>query len=827
MKSIAFTITFSLLPCFIIFAQKLSLNDLTTLCSKKKWEDVNQTLVSKKWTFFESTKGNSTKYSTITWSFNKDTYSDKALGWFYLYTYEGYPNKVSYSVFNKESYWLVQNSIASAGFKLIGSEIKNDEVISTYSNAKFTLEITTKKRKDSEWDRSSTTEYNIVIIAKGGIYDINNGFKTDYYYGDVVKTEYNITNGELNGQFKVYNENGTLKKIGSYKNGMQDGDFTEYDLLGIKEVEFTMKNDVLNGPMKVYYSNGSVKRIGYYKDGKEEGVFKDFDENGNMIAEYVMSKGKKNGYFKTFNNGRISISSNFKEDFKNGDHIDYFYDENDMLFSKILGKYEDDKRNGTWKTFLISDKEERLLSYDNFFNGELNGPFQAFSGDSLFIGSYKNGNIHGEYKVYFDLQSSLFGSVLSTDTSKLNLIIEGYYNEGVKTKKWKYYDNSGILLEQGNFLLGLKEGEWKLYYSNWIHKNGSIASHSGKLYMIQNYSKGMLNGKSSRFSFLIKEPYPCSEFENPQSNTDTCYILKYHKFYEKLFYKNDQKHGYFELLDSTESILARGYYKNDLKDGEWLYRSEDISDNGELINNYQKGSYIKDKKEGKWIYYINENDILATAHYQNDLLHGDLIEWNNYNRMKHRKLFQHGKLKELVNFDSLGLEIVKKYEIYDDYSESYRCREIYYYSDRSASQEFLIKKDDEINHLLFELSFLLAKNTDEGFKDGNFKLLTINGKPIIEGKYYKENKIDLWTYYFSEQGVKIEINYIENVMSDELYLKMDGDLFSGAFTYIDDEVGVKEIRKIKEGRRNGKTTYIDIKTNKTLRKESFKNGLLK
>jgi hypothetical protein len=36
----------------------------------------------------------------------------------------------------------------------------------------------------------------------------------------------------------------------------------------------------------------------------------------------------------------------------------------------------------------------------------------------------------------------------------------------------------------------------------------------------------------------------------------------------------------------------------------------------------------------------------------------------------------------------------------------------------------------------------------------------------------------------------------------------------------------KEIRKVKEGLRNGKTLIIDVDTKKTLRKESYKNGKL-
>ena len=45
--------------------------------------------------------------------------------------------------------------------------------------------------------------------------------------------------------------------------------------------------------------------------------------------------------------------------------------------------------------------------------------------------------------------------------------------------------------------------------------------------------------------------------------------------------------------------------------------------------------------------------------------------------------------------------------------------------------------------------------------------------------------------------------------------------------YFDNENGIKEERKIKNGLRNGKTAYIDTTTKKTVKKENYKDGVLK
>ena len=377
MKQIALTFSLSLFSCLTIYGQKLTLQDLTTLCGKNNWEDVNQSLVNKKWTFYDSEKGDTYKYNTITWSFNKDLFSDKAQAWFHLYTYEGYPNKVSYSVFNKESYSLIQNSISSSGFKLVNSEIEDNYVVSTYGNSLYTLEISTEKRTDDDWSNRSTTAYRITIIKKAGIYDLENGKKTDYYYDDVVNAEYTLQNGKLNGQ------------------------------------------------LKVYYLNGQLKKIGNYSNGEENGLFKEYDENGELTVEYPMKKGKKNGVLKFYESGKIDREYTFKDDVKNGQSITYYYDEESgELQFKLIGDYLEDEKNGTWNLFYFNDNKEILLTYQNFVDDIKEGQFQEIKGDSLIIGNYKNDKLHGVYKVYLDVNRLFLGGMIRTNIAYLKLLEE-------------------------------------------------------------------------------------------------------------------------------------------------------------------------------------------------------------------------------------------------------------------------------------------------------------------------------------------------------------------------------------------------------------------
>lgn len=741
-------------------AQDLSLTDLQNICQKTNWEYANQYLMNKGWEFYDSEKGSSTQYNTITWSFNK-SYGDKAEAWFYLFTYEGFPNKISYSVFNKPAYTKIQNSLNTNGYKLKDSEINDNEIISKYANNVYLLEITTEKReKKNEYSYydESITAYNFQLIKKSGVYDPDNGEKTEYWYdGDNIKAKYTLKDGKINGSFKTYYYNGNTEKTGSYINGIANGKYIVYDEDGSKSEEYSMKNDE-----------------------------------------------------------------------KDGIYTSYYYDEG-KLFLKVIGNYINGEKDGTWKTIVLEDNNERTLEFENYKNGIKNGLFQEAKGDSLITGSYKNDLLNGECKIYVDIFRMFLGGIIRTDISSLILISEGRYSNDLKTGYWKNYDLTGSLRSDGAYFEGKESGEWRYYYTNFTDDEGGVYPYSKELYLVQNYSNGILNGKSTRYSYLDKEEYPCSEDDKSKSSLDTCTRMVYQKVLEISFYKNDKLDGLFELKDSIGEIIAKGSFSNGLKQGEWLHRYSDTDYNGDSYNIFQKGSYSKDKREGKWIQYYTEGKIAETFNYKNGELDGDYIEWNSSNKPKQKKNFKNGEFKELLVYDSIGNNPVSKYEILDVSLSSYHCRKTEYFDNGYVSQVYWLKKEGEINHNWFELFFALAtgKLSDgtKGYENGEFNYY-LNGKPIATGNKLKGDRVGWWNVYYYDENIKIEQNYSSGKVSNEIYKTLNGNYYSGEFTYIDNEQDIKEIRKIKNGSRHGKTVFYDLATGKKIRSENYKNGIL-
>ncbi len=361
MKQKLILIIFTALLTVGCYGQKLSLTDLMNLCSKKDWESVNTYLSSKGWVYYDSKKGDTYQYNTITWSYEKEYYNDKAQAWFYLYTYDGLPNKISYSVFNKTSYSIIQNSIVGAGFKLTNSEIEDNAITSTYTNTSYILKVSNQKREDDDSERS-TTAYNFSLIKKAGIYDLDNGKKYKYYENGKIKAEYILVNGEISGILKAYHENGNLQRTGSYTNGKENGSFVEYDELGKISAKYTMVNGISNGKFVAYY----------------------YDENANLTSKITgnFKNDKKNGKWENIiikdDKEEIIEYKNFVDDVKNGDFKEYIG--NDTIETK---HYENDILDGEYKREV---KTKKYLS-ESFI--------ESFFWTLDCEGSYKNGQRNG------------------------------------------------------------------------------------------------------------------------------------------------------------------------------------------------------------------------------------------------------------------------------------------------------------------------------------------------------------------------------------------------------------------------------------------------
>lgn len=804
---------FLLVTLFFAYAtahsQNLSLNELFALCNKPNWDEVNEYMLKKGWEYHESSKGDDTHYNTITWSYEKEYYGDKAKGWFYLYTYEGLPNKISYSFFNKPSYNTIKSGITAAGMKLVDNSIEDNEIITKYGGSNFIVTVRTAKREREEdsYSDNSITAYSVVVIKKAGVYDQDNGLKKTFDdYGN-LESEYTLKDGKINGTAKAYYSNGQIKVVSSFINGKKQGNSKEYDESGVLIAEYNYLNGEPNGIYKIY-ENGKLKITGGLLNGEKNGQFKIYDEESRIDKEYNMKLGLLDGAY-----------------------TEYYYDEGKLL-AKVTGFYANDQKTGLWQTIKIKEKGTELLESHTYVNDEKNGAFKEVSKDSIIFGTYKNGILHGSYKVYRSL-TALFLGGLHGDTTNCPLIATGSYNEGQKNGYWKYYSLSKGLIKEGRYYNDLKSGEWKYYFENYVDEKSKPLHYSGKLFLIENYEDGKKSGKETRYAFLERKEVPCDTTGNSSINPlDTCHKMEYQKIFQTAYYKNGDLYGPFEQKDSAGVVTDKGNFINGKKDGIWLesYISTDIDD--KKYYTFLRGNYSNGLETGIWEEYVEEDFIYTKYNYANGKLNGKTTNYNRYKKPREVKYFENGQLIKLDIYDSLGVDILRMYEIFDETSYSLKCKKTEYYNDGKASQVYTLKKEDseKINHNFFELIFNIStgKKSDgnSGYADGEFKLYDNKEKVLIEGAFYKKDKVGVWRYYYYDINVYTEQAFNNNTGDVEKYFTITtGKLFSGKFIQNYENGILKYEFKISDGLREGKSKYYD-ENGKIVKTEKYEKGIL-
>jgi antitoxin component YwqK of YwqJK toxin-antitoxin module len=762
MRKVSLFIFLSFLFCSFCLGQKITLNDLIVLNKKKNWEEVNTVLLNKGWTYFSSSKGDEENYNTIVWSFEKERYSDKAKGWFWLFTYEDVPSKISYTVHNKPSYTLIQNSLSSNGFKLVSNEIEDDEIIAKYQSNDFEISCRTIKLENDY--SASTTGYEFILITRSGIYDPDNGFKKGYYESGELKQEINLKNGELNGLFKQYHENGKLHISGNFLSG------------------------------------------------KENGIFKEYYEDGSIKLECVYLNGKMEGEYKRYINNLLEVKQNYKLGKLEGPFTYFFYTDEGVLNSKTTGYYSNDSLNGKLNTIKIDNGIEEIMEDINYSNGSKEGLCKIYlSEDTLQTAEYKNGKLDGLCTLQVLVELNRIGNSEKFTTWPI-VSIQNYSNGILQGHSSFYAFNNKI--SEGIYLNGDLHGTWIDYVSSGTYK-GEIESKI-------NYKNGKRDGLSEIFFYSDFKP-------NTQTINGLTYTSQIQVFNKVSFvsnYKNGFKDGEYSMFDSLGTLIEKGQYDQDKKTGNWIKLIANYKDSTDRI--YETGEYLEGEKYGKWQVYDKNNNVLKEKNYSKDKLDGEAILRRRDGTIQENLSFIDGQLQNVIYYDSLGLNPQVKFEIYDIKKTNFRCRLTEFYDDYYEMQEYwlLMDKDEEYDPFDFATYFAYNLETKTGVisshKDGAFGFYGPDNKPMVLGSYYKEEPTGKWIYYHYSQNLKIE----ENQTGPEEYFDLNGKRYTGEFSYIDEESGTKEIRKIKNGLRNGKTKYLSIDKDKVIKTEKYEDGVL-
>ncbi|PHR72224.1 MAG: hypothetical protein COA67_05290 [Lutibacter sp.] len=101
-----------------------------------------------------------------------------------------------------------------------------------------------------------------------------------YYHkdGKGILIEENYINDVLNGEFKVFYEDGKLTKFAHFKNGKLHGNSKKYSPKSILIEDVNYVNGELHGDAAFYEDNGNLKQKGRYEEDLKVGPWEFFED---------------------------------------------------------------------------------------------------------------------------------------------------------------------------------------------------------------------------------------------------------------------------------------------------------------------------------------------------------------------------------------------------------------------------------------------------------------------------------------------------------------------------------------------------------------------
>ena len=167
--------------------------------------------------------------------------------------------------------------------------LKSDEKFTKYENPSKLKEIKSEETKEYSFDE--------VTIPNGGLAYHKKNMTT--VTGTVIKKHSNgkiaekivLKNGLRNGNWSQWWSNGQLEYESECKDGMVHGRTRYWYKNGQLKLSAFYKNNERNGLGETWYENGQLQGQIWYVDDKAQNIGKKWHENGQLNAEVTYSDG--------------------------------------------------------------------------------------------------------------------------------------------------------------------------------------------------------------------------------------------------------------------------------------------------------------------------------------------------------------------------------------------------------------------------------------------------------------------------------------------------------------------------------------------------------
>ncbi|MCZ2100690.1 MAG: toxin-antitoxin system YwqK family antitoxin [Chitinophagales bacterium] len=169
------------------------------------------------------------------------------------------------------SFWII-----SCGNKKITTNYPNGSLMEQYETS-----------KDGQKDGAYKSYYDNGKIREEATYKAGEyiGTRTLYFENGGIDTEENYSSpGILGGPYKTYYKEGGVHIVKNYQENVMTGTLIVYYPNGQIKEEVTMADNQENGPFQEYFQNGQLQWKGTYLNGDNEfGLLEEWDSLGNMV----------------------------------------------------------------------------------------------------------------------------------------------------------------------------------------------------------------------------------------------------------------------------------------------------------------------------------------------------------------------------------------------------------------------------------------------------------------------------------------------------------------------------------------------------------------
>ena len=389
--------------------------------------------------------------------------------------------------------------------------------------------------------------------------------------------------------------------------------YYEEDDSKIKE-EFYIRsknNNVLDGPYKSYFENGSIKSEGQFVNNKSTGIWKYYYQNGRLRMQGQVGNGKNIGQWDYYyENGSMKMSGKLEQGKKDGYWIYYF--KNNTIESE--GNYHSGVKTGTWKYYheagVLKAMEEFAGDgsyYEELYEtGSIKSDGKITSGKKVdeWVFYYEDGTVKAKGNFVAGKKSGSWKYYNNTG----RIEAEGLYEQDLANGIWIYYYRDGTVASEGELVDGAKDGNWKMFYNDGTLKGEAVYSRGDGEYKeyykngnikVQGMVKGGLNDGRWQYFYEKGNLEGTCDFVMGEGE----YLGYYNEGAKKMkgMIKNDIRTGIWELYEKSGDIT--GFYKPYYEEGEaTFFIADDVEEQKELsqIRRARAGSSKKIKKKSRY-----------------------------------------------------------------------------------------------------------------------------------------------------------------------------------------------------------------------------------